>query len=174
MFIPWGRNGDIPVSGDFDGDHRTDFVIARPDKVGVTPKYNWYLLQSNFNFGFALRVDWGLMTDLIAPGDYDGNGKTDIAVYRPTDGTWYILPSLAQNGITAQAGRFGFRWGQAGDVPQPADYDGDMRTDYAIFRPGTGDWFISNSDNGTYTGFDVVNWGTATDTPATAPYPIRP
>lgn len=166
QFTKWGQNGDIPVVGDFDGDLRTDFTIVRPNEVA--PNYRWYLLTTNFSSGFPLVTNWGTAGDRIAPGDYDGNGKTDIAVFRPSDGVWYSIPSNTQNAInTVQTY---FRWGTAGDIPQPADYDGDRRTDYAVFRPSTGVWWIINSNNGAYDTLAAPNWGVSTDQPTSAPY----
>lgn len=168
QYQKWGTSGDIPVTGDFDGDFSSDFVVVRPNQVGVTPNYQWYLLQTNFNFGFALTTRWGIAGDRIVPGDYDGNGKTDIAVFRPSNGQWYVIPSNAQNAINTTT--LGFLWGLNGDIPQPADYDGDLRTDYAVFRPSSGVWYISNSNNGMYDTFSAPTWGTSTDQPVTAPY----
>ena len=73
----------------------------------------------------ALDVDWGQSGDVPVLGDYDGNGTTDIAVYRPSDGAWYVKdqPPVVQWG------------GQAGDVPVPGDYDGNGDTDIAVYRP---------------------------------------
>jgi hypothetical protein len=168
----WGKNGDIPVTGDFDGDLKTDFVVVRPDEVGVAPNYVWFVQHSNFSQGFAYFRVWGTAGDKIVPGDYDGNGKSDITVFRPSDGTWYSVQSNAANaGGTVVTG---FNWGLTGDIPQPADYDADGRTDYAIFRPSTGIWYLSNSNNGTYNSFSTSAWGNATDVPATAPYRILP
>ena len=64
------------------------------------------------------------------PGDYDGDDAVDIAVFRPSTGTW-----LVRNGATVTLG-------QAGDIPVPADYNGDGRTDMAVFRPSNGTWYV--------------------------------
>ena len=64
------------------------------------------------------------------PGDYDGDGKIDIAVFRPSTGTWYILKS---GGSTLAS----YQWGLAGDTPVPGDYDGDGISDPAVWRPST-------------------------------------
>lgn len=171
-FVQWGRNGDIPAPADYDGDHLTDRVVVRPDKVGITPNYRWYQRLTNFNFGFSLVSSWGIVGDIVVPGDYDGNGKADVTVFRPSNGVWYTVPSVAQNAVATTSS--GFQWGTAGDIPQPADYDGDGRTDYAVFRPSTGTWFISNSNNGTYDSFDSPVWGVSTDRPATAAFAVSP
>jgi hypothetical protein len=84
--------------------------------------------------------------------DYDGDGKTDVAVYR--NGGWYILRS-SDSGVTTVG------WGgMAGDIPVPADYDGDGKGDIAVYRVGT--WFILRSSDGVQT---AVGWGTTGDVP---------
>lgn len=69
--------------------------------------------------------------------DFDGDGATDIAIYRPSNGGWYVLNS---GNHTVTAGFFG----QPGDMPVPADYTGDGVTDIAVFRPTTRQWFAPN------------------------------
>jgi hypothetical protein len=173
----WGQSGDTPVTGDYDGDLITDFAVARP----VSGNYKWLVLQSSYSYAFALGCPsgvlfcgssplFGLTTDRIVSGDFDGDARTDVAVFRPSDGNWYYQRSstITVNGAVGTLGVF--NWGLAGDIPQPADYDGDKRTDFAVFRPSSGTWYISNSNNGAYNTFSAPVWGTATDQPATSPY----
>jgi len=115
-------------------------------------------------------VPYGFTTDRPVSGDFDGDFKTDLAVWRPSDGRFYhYRSSTATAGNTPGIATTTFPWGITGDVPQPADYDGDKKTDYAIFRPSTGEWWIYNSLTGTPTS---ALWGTATDQPASSPYRI--
>ena len=79
------------------------------------------------------------------PGDYNGDGKTDIAVFRPSNGTWHVY----RTGTTG--------WGVATDVPVPADYTGDGKADMAVFRPSTGSWHV--------VGAGTTAWGMVGDVP---------
>lgn len=80
---------------------------------------------------------WGTAGDLPVPGDYDGDGKTDLAIFRPSTGQWFVLTS--QSNFTTFAV---LTWGMAGDVPVAGNYDGFGQTQVAVFRPSTGQWFL--------------------------------
>ena len=71
--------------------------------------------------------------------DYDGDDRSDIVVYRPSEGTWYIHGS---SGVTTS-----LQWGARTDIPAPGDYDGDSLADVAVFRPSTGTWFVLTSSS---------------------------
>ncbi|MBK8465280.1 MAG: PQQ-dependent sugar dehydrogenase [Chloracidobacterium sp.] len=91
--------------------------------------------------------------------DYDGDRKSDISVFRPSTGAWYLQQS--------QAGLYGTLFGFGSDKIAPADYDGDGKTDIAVYRPSTGIWYVFNSSNGNVT-YHV--FGLAEDLPTPADY----
>jgi Tol biopolymer transport system component len=70
--------------------------------------------------------------------DFDGDGRSDHAIFRPSTTDWWHLSSI-DNVQRAAA------WGEATDVLAPADYDGDLKTDHAVWRPSTGNFHILNS-----------------------------
>lgn len=105
---------------------------------------------SNFDFALARYNNLAFFQAQVA--DFDGDGRTDVSVWRPSDGNWHISQSTA--------GYARYVWGASGDQIIPGDYDGDGKTDVAVWRPSTGGWFILNSGNGT---FSQYTWGIATD-----------
>ncbi len=94
--------------------------------------------------------------------DFDGDGRTDLSVFRPSDGTWYVMQS-GSNTFRAQ------QFGTNGDRIVPGDYDGDGRTDFAVFRqtPQNGTWYILRSSDNV---FQTVQWGLNTDKPVPGDY----
>ena len=90
--------------------------------------------------------------------DYDGDGRADVSVFRPSVGGWYISRS-SNNAF------FGASFGQNGDLIAPADFDGDGKTDISVFRRGF--WYRINSSNNQFVG---LQFGIAEDIPVPADY----
>jgi hypothetical protein len=116
----------------------TDLAVWRLSGTSAT----WYVV--NGETGTQSTHQWGSTGDIPAAGDYDGDSKTDFAVFRPSTGIWYIQRST--DGVVLSQS-----WGVNGDQPVPVDYDGDGRSDIAIFRPSNLTWYIINSASNTNT-----------------------
>jgi subtilisin-like proprotein convertase family protein len=93
--------------------------------------------------------------------DFDGDGKSDVSIYRPSSGVWYLLNSAQQGSYSA----VGF--GLATDKIAPADFDGDRKFDVAVFRPSEGNWYIFQSQTNTVR---IEAWGLAEDIPVPADF----
>jgi hypothetical protein len=77
------------------------------------------------------------LANSVLPSDFDEDGKADLTVYRPSNGTWFNLRSS-----TGYKASTTYQWGLPGDIPVSGDYDGDGATDPGVYRPATGTWFL--------------------------------
>jgi hypothetical protein len=105
-----------------------------------------------------------VQNSLATDGDFDGDGRSDVTIYRRSSHTWYVL--LSSTNFTTYAT---YVWGVAGDVPVRGDFDGDGKTDVAIYRPSTGAWYILLSSSG-YTAYVNYLWGAPSDMPEPGDY----
>lgn len=127
-YIGWGAGFDFPAPGDYDGDGKNDFAIQRNNGGGQA---RFWMLQTTAGFE---SIIFGTPTDVIVPGDYDGDSKSDLAVVRASGGSlnWFVRPSSTGVISPAPAAIFG---ASATDFVAQGDYDGDGKTDVAIWRP---------------------------------------
>ena len=138
---------------DYDNDRKADISVFRPSNA------NWYLLQSTNGFS---QLQFGITTDTIAPADFDGDGKTDLAIYRSNGAIkeWWIRRS-------SDSSVYAFQFGVSSDLNVQGDYTGDGKADAAVWRHSTGEWFVLRSEDSSYYS---VPFGTSGDIPAPGDY----
>ena len=157
--VRYNPNGMLDPTFDFDGIAQTAFsgqsvvnaLLLQPDGKLVAGGSNY---NPNTRISENALARYNLS---IAHGDFDGDNRTDLAVFRPESGFWYL-----------QQTRLGFAFAQLGsaiDIPVAADYDGDGKYDIASFNAGV--WTILQSlDGATRT----VQFGQAGDIPVPGDY----
>jgi hypothetical protein len=162
--LQWGATGDMPLAVDIDGDGKPEAGVWRPSTG------QWFFFNRTTS-AFTIR-QFGLPGDIPVTArprlpstpvtDFDGDGLSEISVYRPSTGQWFTRYSASGFGATAAP-----QWGLSGDVRVLGDFDGDHRTDLAVYRPSNGQWFVFQSATGT-----LLNrsWGLSSDTPMPADY----
>ncbi len=139
----------VYVNGDFDGDGVPDFTVWSLSSA------MWLVVPSSAPTAPIIQ-QWGLPGDVPVPGIYTAGGATtDFAVWRPSDGTWYVK---AANGSSTT-----LQWGLPGDIPVLGDFDGDGLDDFAVWRASEGNWYIR--PNETSISPYVRQWGLSGDIP---------
>ena len=165
--INFGIQGDIPATGDWNGDGAT--------KIGVfRPSIGWWFLDYNGNGQWdGCTTDrcynFGISEDTPVTGDWDGNGKTEIGVFRKSIGMWFLDYNGDGTWSGCSADRC-YNLGISEDKPVTGDWNGDGKTEIGVFRPSIGWWFVDVNGNGTWNGCGTdgcYNFGIAEDLPVT-------
>ncbi|MDD2943585.1 MAG: M12 family metallo-peptidase, partial [bacterium] len=142
--ISLGDSTDQVLACDFDGDETDDLVSLNQSS------YVWTIRLSASS---TTSIQWGLPGDIPVPADFTGDGNCDVAVWRPSNGTWYI-----------RSGNQAIQFGLGGDIPLPLDTNGDGIYEPAVWRSASGLWFVRHNSNS----FDMMQLGLSTDTPSAA------
>lgn len=136
----FGQPGDLPVSGNWDGDTRTDIGVFR------NGTFHLALLKTGFTGITEIEelppISFGLPGDLPVAGDWDGDGKDEVGVFRPrVNGRFF----LRQPNGTAIA----FNFGTLGDLPVAGDWNRDGIETVGVYRPDdVGAFLLTNSFTG--------------------------
>jgi hypothetical protein len=130
----WGRSGDLPVVGDWDGDGTQTTGVVRPNAASDS---NHLLLRNSD--GGVLDLWYGRYGDRVLVGDWNGDGTWTPAAVR--NGVW----SLRNSNSTGPADTT-VAFGRAGDRYLAGDWDGDGDFTPGVQRAGT--FWLRNSAGG--------------------------
>ncbi len=149
-FVQFGQNGDNPnVIGDYNGDGKTEVAVYRSGAAAGEQSFFYYGNSLNNASTDFTAVPWGTNGDRPYVGDFDGDGKTDVAVQRTANSTGVQYIRQSSNN-TARAFNFGI--GSGSDFIVPGDYNGDGKTDIALRRAETNGrvWYMTTDFGASY------------------------
>ncbi|HEX6127104.1 MAG TPA: FG-GAP-like repeat-containing protein, partial [Pyrinomonadaceae bacterium] len=158
----YNPNGSLDTTFDTDGKQTTDFYGDNDMAFAAGIQADGRILAAGSahregKTDFATARYIGDRAAQRSRFDFDGDGRADVSVFRPSDRVWYLDRST--DGFSAT------QFGLSTDKITPADYDGDGRTDISVYRDGTWYW-LNSSDNS----FSARQFGTASDIPVPADY----
>lgn len=164
-YVYRGTQGSLPFGGYLFSDYCTaELMLWNGSSFSVLQDAAGNIISFGQDENSELYACFGTSISRItrakASADFDGDLKTDVTVYRPGSGTWYVNNS--SNG-TNRIQNFGL----AGDIPTPEDFDGDNITDIGVFRPSTGLWYYYRSSDNVV---NAIAFGLNGDIPAAADY----
>lgn len=157
----FGIAGDKPVVGDWTGNGIT--------RIGVFRQSNgmWYLDKNNNGLLEACTIDicqgpFGVSGDRPVVGDWSGNGKTKIGVYRSSNNRW-VIDYNGDGKVNAVPTDRVWAFGVATDQQVVGDWTGDGKAKIGVFRAGT--WYLDANGNGAWNTGDLIRgpFGLATD-----------
>ena len=134
----FGIAGDLPITGDWDGNGIDDVGIFRPG----TGQFKLRGL-----FGLTVTMNFGQNGDLPVAGDWNGDGIDTVGVFRPATGEWFLTNGPNTNNTTPPV-NFQFVFGQNGDLPIVGDWNGDGFDTPGVLRSGSSQFFLSNGFQG--------------------------
>jgi hypothetical protein len=133
--LPWFHHTTVARCLDYNNDQLTEVS---------------FFANSTWKISGQPDVQFGQPGDIAAPADYDGDGKTELAVFRQSAGKFYL-----RNGKVVTMG-------QPGDIPVCGDWDGDGFADVAVYRPSNLTWYFD--------GLDSIKFGHKNGVPVPADY----
>ncbi|GEM_PF-3145146 len=145
---------DVTVYSDVDGDKKADYIVYRTGK-GIFDIYLTTCTKETPQAGRSCGapstakstvITLGSATSRVVPADYDGDGKVDLATWTPESGKWEIAFAKDFVGKDTGSGSQSISLGKPGDIPMPADYNGDGKAEIAIYHLDTDELEIAYSN----------------------------
>jgi hypothetical protein len=161
----FGLSGDLPVSGDWNGDGNAEIGVFRPSThlfhldYNGSGTWNGAVIDRTYNFG--------LSGDLPVSGDWNGDGNAEIGVFRPSTHLFHLDYNGSGTWNGAVIDRT-YNFGLTGDLPVSGDWNGDGNAEIGVFRPSTHLFHLDYNGSGTWNGASIdrtYNFGLSGDLP---------
>jgi hypothetical protein len=134
----YGNPGDLPISGDWDGDgDATPGLYRQSDGF-------FYSRNSNTTGVADAECFAGDPSDVPVAGDWDGDGDDNLGIYRPSEQRFYLFTTTC-TGSPMGAAQISFLFGNPGDKPVAGDWDGDGIDEVGLHRESTGFFYWRNT-----------------------------
>jgi hypothetical protein len=167
---PYGQRTDIPITGRWNTKGYDRIGVFQPSTgkwyLDVNGNGKWNPCPSRDGCGYLKVYKPG---DLPITGDWNGNGLTQLGLFRPSTGEWFLDYNGDRNWDGCNKDRCLSSFGTAADLPVSGDWNGTGTSKIGVFRPSTGDWFLDLNGNGQWDGCGidlcVTNFGQAGDIP---------
>lgn len=148
----YGVSTDLPAIGRWKTGVEDRLAIFRPTEK------RWHLdLNGNENLD-KCRIDkcpsFNIYQngDLPVAGDWAGRGRTDLGLFRPSTGEWFLNTNSNRTWNGCKRDLCIGSFGMSGDIPVTGDWNGTGTTKIGVFRPSTGEWFLDFNGNGRWDG----------------------
>ncbi|HVE56142.1 MAG TPA: FG-GAP-like repeat-containing protein [Pyrinomonadaceae bacterium] len=143
-------------------DKGSSFGVTADQRGRPRPFDNPFIANAEGGDGSDIGAFERQLSDIpkAAPYDFDGDNKTDVGIFRPSDGSWWYSRS-SDNAFRV------YNFGTGTDIITPGDFTGDGKSDISVFRPSTGEWFVQRSEDNSFFSFP---FGASGDIPAPSDY----
>lgn len=137
----FGNPGDVPMAGDWNCDGTDTPGLYRQSDGYV------YLRNSNSQGNANIRFFFGNPGDIPLAGDLNGDGCDTVSIYRPSEARIYVINELGSDDGGLGAADYSYLFGNPGDKPFVADFDGDGTDTVGLHRESTGFMYFRNTNS---------------------------
>ena len=161
----FGITGDIPITGDWNNDRKSEIGVFRNSTHLFYLDYNGNGVWNGASID--RQYNFGITGDIPVTGDWNLDGRTEIGVFRPSTHLFYLdyNGNGAWNGVAVDRS---YNFGITGDIPVSGDWNSDGRTEIGVFRPSTHLFYLDYNGNGGWNGAATdrqYNFGISGDMP---------
>ena len=137
----FGNPGDVPFTGDWNGDG-----VATPGLYRQSDGFV-YIRDTNTQGAADREFFFGNPGDVPLVGDFDGDGRDSVSIWRPSQARVFVINELGADGGGLGAAEYGYFFGDPGDTPFVGDFDGDGIDTIGLYRQSTGFVYFRNSNS---------------------------